>query len=276
MDRKTSRPSRHAGDLCFSRKGTGTLHAKLESMDWFENEDFWREFYSYMFSSERFAAAGDEVTRILALSGCSAGSVLDLCCGPGRHAVEFARRGFRVTGVDRSQFLLERARRHAIESGTPVEWIAEDMRHFSRPGAFELALSMFTSFGYFDQEQDDLRVLENINTSLKPGGVLVMEMLGKERLARVWQSSITVELPDGSLILQRPQVRDDWTRIRTEWTLIKDGQARSFTFEHAIYSGRELKDRLLSRGFSRVELYGDLQGSPYGLDSARLVAVARK
>jgi SAM-dependent methyltransferase len=229
-----------------------------------------------MFSPERFAAARDEVTRILALSGCNAGSVLDLCCGPGRHAVEFAQRGFRVTGVDRSAFLLERARSYALESGASVEWIAEDMRRFTRPSAFDLALSMFTSFGYFDREQDDLRVLENVSTSLKPGGVLVMEMLGKERLARVWQSSMTVELPDGALILQRPQVRDNWTRIRTEWTLIKDGQARSFTFEHAIYSGRELKDRMLSCGFSRVELYGDLQGSPYGLDSARLVAVGRK
>jgi len=101
-------------------------------------------------------------------------------------------------------------------------------------------------------------------------------MLGKERLAHVWNDTICTELPDGSLIFQRPQIRDDWTRIRAEWTLVKDGRSRTFTFEHTIYSGRELKDRLLSSGFKQVQLFGDQQGSSYGLDAQRLIAVARK
>ena len=60
------------------------------SMEWFENDGFWRAFYPFMFSDERFAATPDEVTRILALTQFSGGSVLDLCCGPGRHSVELA------------------------------------------------------------------------------------------------------------------------------------------------------------------------------------------
>jgi ubiquinone/menaquinone biosynthesis C-methylase UbiE len=64
-------------------------------MEWFENDDFWRDFYPYMFSAERFAAAPEEVNRIMALTGCNGGSLLDLCCGPGRHSVEFAKRAFR-------------------------------------------------------------------------------------------------------------------------------------------------------------------------------------
>src|SRR6185437_13953181 len=75
-------------------------------MEWFENDDFWRDFYPFMFSDERFAATPDEVSRILALTQCAGGSVLDLCCGPGRHSIELAQRGFKVTGVDRSPFLL--------------------------------------------------------------------------------------------------------------------------------------------------------------------------
>ena len=245
-------------------------------MEWFENDDFWREFYPFMFSDERFAATPDEVTRILALAQCNVGSVLDLCCGPGRHSVELAQRGFKVTGVDRSPFLLERAREHAAKAGASVEWIKQDMREFIRPAGFDLALSLFTSFGYFEDEQDDLRVLRNIHQSLKENGVLIIEVLGKERLARVWKDTMCNELTDGSLIFQRPQIRDDWTRIRSEWTLVKDGRARSFIFEHTIYSGRELKDRLLSCGFKHVQLFGDQQGSPYGLDAQRLIAVARK
>jgi hypothetical protein len=57
---------------------------------------------------------------------------------------------------------------------------------------------------------------------------------------------------------------------------MKEGRAQSFSFEHTIYSGRELKDRLLSCGFEQMQLFGDLQGSAYDLEAKRLVAVARK
>lgn len=58
--------------------------------------------------------------------------------------------------------------------------------------------------------------------------------------------------------------------------LVKEGRSNCFSFEHTVYSGRELKDRLLLCGFKHVQLFGDLQGSPYGLDPLRLIAVARK
>ena len=245
-------------------------------MEWFKNEDFWRSFYGYMFSAERFAAAPDEVARILALTNCSGGNMLDLCCGPGRHSVEFARSGFRVTGVDKSTFLLEKAREHASKAGASIEWVQEDMRNFVRPASFDLACSMFTSFGYFTDPQEDLHVLRNIHQSLKDNGVLIIETLGKELLARIWQKTMSTDLADGSWIVHRTQVRDDWTRVYSQWTLLKDGHSRDFTFEHTIYSGRELKERLLASGFKHVQLFGSLEGIPYGLDAMRLVAVARK
>lgn len=245
-------------------------------MEWFESEDFWRDLYPWMFPAERFAAAKDEVSRIIALSQTNGGKLLDLCCGPGRHAVEFAQRGFQVTGVDRSEFLLDKARKHATEAGASIEWVKQDMRHFVRPASFDLACNLFTSFGYFSDPEEDLAVLRNIHRSLKDVGVLVIDVIGKEKLARNWQNTISTEMPDGTLLVQRQQLRNDWSRIYSEWTLIKDGNARSFSFEHTIYSGRELKDRLLSSGFKQVQLFGDLSGSPYGLDAARLVAVARK
>lgn len=245
-------------------------------MEWFESEEFWQDFYPYMFSEERFAAAPDEVSRIMALAQSSGGSLLDLCCGPGRHSAEFAKRGFRVTAVDRSSFLLERARKHAADAGVSIEWVLEDMRRFVRPASFDVACNLFTSFGYFQYEQDDLRVLRNIHESLKENGVLVMELLGKERLARIWQNSICTDLADGSMLVQRNRLLQDWSRISSEWTLVKEGKAQTFTFEHTVYSGRELKDRLLNCGFGEVQLFGSLLGSAYDLDALRLVAVARK
>ena len=253
-----------------------TSPSTLALMEWFEDEQFWRSLYPVIFPPERLAAAGEQVAHILALAKFDGRKVLDLCCGPGRHAVEFAQLGFDVTGVDRSSYLINRARERASQAGVFVEWVIEDMRHFARTATFDLACNLFTSFGYFADEQDDLQVLRNVHDSLKDGGVFVLEMIGKERLSRVWQSAICTEHADGSLLLQRPQVRDDWRRISNEWILLKDGRYRTFRFEHTIYSGRELKDRLLSCGFEQAELFGDLQGSPYGLEATRLIAVARK
>jgi len=245
-------------------------------MEWFEDDNFWRDFYVAMFPSERFTAAEEQTDRILTLTHFTGRSVLDLCCGPGRHSTSLAQRGFNVTGVDRSKFLLARARERASAAGAEVEWVEEDMRQFERPDAFDLACCLFTSFGYFEDEADNVRVLRNVYRSLASGGVFVIDVLGKERLARNWLSAVCSNLEDGSLLLQRPEVCADWTRIRNEWVLIKEGRATSFRFEHTIYSGRELKNILLEAGFGQVILYGDLQGGSYGIDADRLIAVAYK
>lgn len=246
------------------------------SAAWFEDEEFWRESYPYMFPPERITGARDEVAKILALTGFSGQTVLDLCCGPGRHSLAFAERGYAVTGVDRSPFLLGQARQRGREAGTGIEWVQEDMRGFVRAAAFDLACSLFTSFGYFEQEEDDLRVLQNVWESLRPGGIFVIDVTSKEKVARHWATAHCTEFPDGALLIQRPQIRHDWTRCYVEWTLIRDGRARTFHFEQNLYSGRELKDRLRLSGFHEVRLFGDLQGAPYGVEATRLVAVARK
>lgn len=171
-------------------------------MEWFADESLWRELYPYVFPTERVAAARRQVSAILALTGVTGGAVLDLCCGPGRHAVEFARRGFTVTGVDRSPFLLERARRKAAAAAATVEWVLDDMRHFARPATFLLACNLFTSFGYFKREQDNLRVLGNLRESLREGGTLVMDMVGKEHMEHVGLAPRHTRFTDGTVLLQ--------------------------------------------------------------------------
>jgi SAM-dependent methyltransferase len=88
-------------------------------MQWFENEAFWRTLYPYMFGERKLAAAPGEVERVIALSGVANGRVLDLCCGQARHSVILAHKGFEVTGVDRSPFLLGKAR--DLTAATSVE-----------------------------------------------------------------------------------------------------------------------------------------------------------
>ena len=244
--------------------------------DWFDDESFWNGLYPFMFAERKFDIAEDEARSILDLVNLGEGDVLDLACGPGRHAVALAKEGFRVTGVDLSPFLLQEATSLARAESVDVEWVRDDMRHFVRPEAFNLVINIFTSFGYFDDKRDDMTVLQNIHRNLRAGGALVMDVMGKEWLAREFLPTTAEELADGRLLVQRHEIFDDWTRIKNQWILIEGDKATTFRFHHTVYSGQEIMDRLVDVGFSDVQLFGGLDGSEYGLNARRLVAVARK
>jgi len=244
--------------------------------DWYEDDAFWGLAFPFMFPESSFEAALEQVGNIIERTGIEHGAVLDLCCGPGRFAIPLAQRGLDVTGVDRTPFLLDQARDYADREDAAVEWVESDMRCFSRPEAFDLAINMYTSFGYFDDPADNRLVLENIYASLKNGGAFVLETIGKEILARIFEATGSTKIEGVGLAVQRRKVIDDWSRMENEWFLIRDGEARTFRLRHWIYSGREMRRMLESVGFATVDIYGDLTGVPYGPLAKRLVAVARK
>jgi SAM-dependent methyltransferase len=244
--------------------------------EWFESEALWARFYSFMFSDAHFAAAIESVPKILALTGVTNGNVLDLACGPGRFVVPFAQAGFSVTGVDRTRFLLDKARERAKQAGATVEWVEKDMRTFVRPAAFDLALNVYTSFGYFDDAAENRRVLENVFASLKPGGTFFFDHIGKEILAGKFQPTQADTLSDGSVMIQRRSITDDWSKIDVEWIILQGDRATSSRLRHWIYSAREIRDLFASVGFTDIAIYGSLDGAPYGPQSQRLIAVAKK
>ncbi len=244
--------------------------------EWFENDTFWQEMYPHMFSEARLSMAGGEVDKVFALTGFQKGNVLDLCCGPGRHSVAFAKKGCQVTGVDRTPYLLKKAREKAQAERVEIEWVQEDMRRFQRPETYDLAVNMLTSLGYFDDQQEDVLVLTNLYQSLKPGGICVLDMMGREVLARDFHPTVSEKHDDGSILVQRREEVDEWGRLRNERILIQGENAWSFHFQQRIYSGLELKEHMLQVGFAPVKLFGNLNGEEYGPTATRLVAVGWK
>jgi len=243
---------------------------------WHEDDAFWRDNAPVMFGEGRWAAAPEEVDQVVVLGDIQPGAhVLDLCCGVGRHSLELARRGCRVTGVDRTADYLATARRRAEEEGLDVEWVEADMRAFSRPEAFDAVINLLTSFGYFEDQEDDRRVVENVLRSLRPEGVLVMEMMGKEVLARIWRSRDWQE-DDGVIILRERRVTRGWSWMENRWILLRGSERTEYKVGHRLYAATELIELLTGVGFFTVEAYGGLDGSPYDHTARRLVVVARK
>jgi SAM-dependent methyltransferase len=175
----------------------------MRKREWFDDDSFWRELYPFMFPEQRIADADEQMAKVLALTKPVGKSVLDLICGPGRYSVALAKRGFAVTGVDRTKYLLDKGRARARAARVKIEWVEKDMRDFARAESFALVISMFTSFGYFDDKREDITVLENMFASLQPGGVCLIDVGGKERLAKIVQLTSSSVLDDGTMLVER-------------------------------------------------------------------------
>ncbi|HEX9896511.1 MAG TPA: class I SAM-dependent methyltransferase [Dehalococcoidales bacterium] len=248
----------------------------LKQKPWHENDDFWELWGPVMFNERRVADAPTEADNLISLLKIKPGNrVLDLCCGIGRHSLELARRGFKVTGVDRTADYLSAASKQAKKAGLDIEFVNEDMRSFRCPSTFNTAICMFTSFGFFEDPEDDRKVVLNMYQSLKKGGCFLIDVNGKERLAAIFRER-DWRREDDAIILEERKVTQDWSWMEAHWTLIKDGKIRENTLTHRIYSAAELKALLTSCGFSEVKVYGDFAGSPYDQNAKRLVVVAKK
>ena len=166
--------------------------------------DFFRDgFYHDWSLRERFQRAEAEVDFIVeALAVQPGGSLLDLCCGEGRHTVALARCGYRMTGLDLSALHLRYARRAAREAGVAIRWHRGDMRDIPWQGEFDAVINMFTAFGYFETEEEDSRVLAAVARALRPGGRLLMDTINREWLMRHWEPRRWQEREDGTLDLE--------------------------------------------------------------------------
>ncbi len=229
-----------------------------------------------MFSESQFSEAAEQVPLIRQRLGLDRGSVLDLGCGPGRHALPLARSGLSVTAVDASGPLLDRLKASAEDEGLALEAVQADMRTFQRREAFDAVLLMWTSFGYFDDEQDHARVLDCAHASLKPGGRLLIDVVGLETLCRDLQPVHCTEYDDGRLLIERPVLVDAGTRLDNEWLLIDGDRVVRKTWSHRVWSASELTRLLEANGFEVAAVDGDFEGSPYDLDADRLIVIARR
>jgi SAM-dependent methyltransferase len=226
---------------------------------WFEDEHFWESIYPFTFSDDRFVSAEADVGELPKLTGTPFTRVLDLGCGPGRHSIPLAKQGAQVTGVDLSPFLLAKARSRAEEEKLNIEWVQEDMRNFVRPAGFELVINLFTSFGYFGNVEEDLTVLRNVFRSLVPGGSFVIDVMGKEIVARGFAPCAVEKREDETILVQMREISDDWYRIRSHWLIIRGEHATHVRFDNALYSDREMVHLLKQAGFETIKLFGSLQ-----------------
>lgn len=202
--------------------------------------------------------------------------ILDLACGAGRHAIELARRGYRVTGYDLSEALLKQARANARRARVRVTWVLGDMRRLAYKGEFGAVINMFTSFGYFDTSEDDRKVLRAVARALAPRGKLLMELLNREAMAYELPMQGWRVQPDGSLVLQEDTFDPLRGRYETRQIVVDREGTREHVASVRAYTLAELKEMFEDAGLYVHRVLGGLDLSPYRARSRRIVLFAMR
>jgi SAM-dependent methyltransferase len=198
-------------------------------------------------------------------------SALDAPCGNGRHAIELARRGIAMTGLDISAEFLGEARRSAPD----IEWVHGDMRNLPWTSRFDSTYCWGNSFGYFDHDNCQ-RFLEAIASALKPGGRFVLESGAvSESILPVLQPERKLRVGDLDFLSRNTYDAVDG-RMDITYTFIRGQQREVKPIHQWVHSAAEIHHMLRLAGIEPLAAFGDLEGSPYVLGSARFFVLARR
>lgn len=245
----------------------------IAGMAWYK--DWFGEEYLELYSHRDGPEAGEDadfVQRFLGGEGPRPRAVLDLACGAGRHTAALRQRGYRTLGVDLSLTLLARMR----SQGLPR--VAGDMRRLPfMDGCFDWILNFFTSFGYFEGERENFRVLEEIVRVLAPGGRFLIDLMNPGPAIANLKPRDVEELEGGEAEIER------WydaasQRINKRITLHveADRPPRAFVESVRLYHPEEVTIGLRWAGLEVDRLFGNFQGDPYARDSQRLILLGHK
>jgi len=205
------------------------------------------------------------------------GSVLDLACGTGRHAIGMALRGYRVTGLDFNAHYLELAAAEAARAGAEVKWSTGDMRELGFEREFDGVYSYFTSFGYFSDGENET-VLANIARALKPGGRFLLEMANRDWILTHPQQRSWTQREDGALLMEESSLDLRTSRVLQRQTLIEPQGGTRVTkeFNLRVYTCAELSALLERQGLEVLNACGGADGRDYSTESSRLVLLAAR
>jgi SAM-dependent methyltransferase len=243
-------------------------------VDFFRND--YLNVYGHMFTDERAEKESAFVSSALDLQ--PGASVLDLCCGQGRHSVQLAKRGLKVTGLDLNPDYVELAQQAAIAHHVAIETVAADMRDIPFENKFDAIVNMYSSFGYLESETEDLKVLESAARALKTSGRLLLDMLNREwaidnYIPNDWHTGA-----DGTLYIERRDLDLATSRMHVHFIVVDPNGGRRESIGHNIrlYTLTEMM-RLLERvGLRQTAVFGGFDSEPYAISTRRMIIIAEK
>jgi SAM-dependent methyltransferase len=242
--------------------------------------EWWRKYFSddylklYKHDIAESTREADAIIRMLQPE--PEANILDLACGFGRHSVVLAQKGYHVTGYDLSEGFLNKARELAETLKVKIDLTQGDMREIPYENKFDAVINMFTAFGFFENEQEDLKVLKGVHRALKPGGQFLLDVINRE-------VAVCADVPrrwirENHAFLLEERVFD-FFRSRLEMTnmlILQNGEVKQVNFSIRLYTLTEMLELFNAAGLVLIDVYGDFTGTLYNADSPRMILVAQK
>ncbi len=245
-------------------------------------KEWWESYFDAQYLLEYepiFSPARDraDVARLIEILGLPAGErLLDVPCGQGRHAHLLAEAGFDVTGLDFSKHLLDIARARGTASN--LRYVRGDMRALPAKwtGRFAAVLNLFTSFGFFLDPVDDVRVVREFARVLRPDGALIWHGGSRDGVMARFLSRDWWKSADGTMVAHE-RAFDPLSgvlTIRSHWS----GKRASGEREHRIrlYTASRLAEMCQSAGLIVEEAFDGWSGTPLSRRASEMLLVARK
>nr|MDO8081193.1 methyltransferase domain-containing protein [Candidatus Freyarchaeota archaeon] len=231
--------------------------------------DWWRRIFNYLYLKTDGDVVDDQnITRyevdlfssILKLSQDD--RILDLCCGQGRHSLELARRGFKfVEGLDRSNYLIQKAKAQAKKEGLTIRFREGDARKLPySPDTFDVVIILGNSFGYFETIHDDLRVLKELSRVLKPWGKVLIDVADGEYMKKNFQPRSWEWVDKKHFVVRERSLSADEQRLisREIITNIEKGSIADQFYAERLYTKESLTSLLQQAGLSDIAFHGEI------------------
>lgn len=239
--------------------------------DWFASW-FDTTYYHILYGERDYTEAEWFISNLIDyLNPKKEATFLDLACGRGRHAIYLNSKGYNTTGLDLSSASINVAKQ---ESNEHLHFDVHDMRKVYKKEAFDYVFNLFTSFGYFDNEEDNLKALKAIAANLKPGGKLVLDFMNAKK---VMMELVNEEVKEAGGITFHIDRSVQAGHIIKQISFKDDRQ--DFHFEERVRALQlaDFQNLFQSSGLFITDLFGDYELNDFNaITSDRLILVAEK
>jgi SAM-dependent methyltransferase len=234
---------------------------------WFDSP-FYRELYAHRSGEEARAF----ILRLIEkLNLPTYSSVLDVCCGNGRHSEVFSENSYNVVGIDISEKSLEEAKSRNLKN---TKFHNADARNFELRERFDCVLNLFTSFGYFETTEEHIEMLQRIYEHLNDKGVFVFDFFNAEKVRNAGTDDRKV-MKDGAEFHIIKEIANN--RVIKHIRIQKDSARLDFQESVALYSPKEIVEMFTVIGFKNIQEYGDYDlGNFDSATSDRLIIICSK
>jgi|WetSurMetagenome_2_1015567.scaffolds.fasta_scaffold194278_2 cyclopropane fatty-acyl-phospholipid synthase-like methyltransferase len=238
--------------------------------DWFNTKE-----YLNVYQHRNESDAEDHIKLILENVKIHSGAkILDMACGAGRHALILARKDFELTAIDLSENLISIAEKSAQDENLKINFVQSDIREFETEEKFNLVINLFTSFGYFESDEENFAVLQKAYDLLVDDGFFVLDFFNSHFLQKNLVE-FSEENLDNAEIHQYRKIKDN--RVTKKIVITKNGSLSNYEESVRMYTKDELVGAIQNIGFDIYKTFGDFLGNEFDkLSSPRLIMICKK